>query len=427
VALTFDDGPNPAVTPALLTLLKRRQVPATFFVVGQRVAAAPALVRRAARDGHAIGNHTYQHETLTSLSDAGVRSTLGRTQRAVRAAGAPRARLMRPPYGAVNGRVRSVAAEMGLRTVLWDVDTRDWQSGSSAVIAERVLSAIGPHRRNIVLLHDGVARSGLTLGAVPSVITRARARGYCFARLGPDGNPAPPVPRTRIRDAAGREGGSGTSGRLRFTIRMDRPTSRAVSVRVRTADGSATRGLDYRGVDRRVDFPTGTVSRTISVRIRDDRTDEPAERLQVRLDRPRGMTLGRRTATGTIRDDDPTPRLTLEGDTVAEPLDGVVGAQVTLRLDRPRSRGIRVHLVTEPDTADELDYVPLDTSVVIPAGSRSVTLTVDVVADTLDEGLESFQVSAATSGAVVQGPPAAVVITPPTLPARPRSHAPDPG
>lgn len=386
VALTFDDGPGPSVTPDLLSLLKRRKVPATFFVVGQRVAVAPALVRREAREGHTIANHTYAHESLTSLSDAGVRSTLSRTQRAMRAAGVPRARLMRPPYGSINDRVRSVAGDLGLRPVLWDVDTRDWQSGSAATIASRALGALRPHRRNIVLMHDGVARSSITLRAVPTVITKARARGYCFGRLGADGNPKPPVPRVRVVDASAREGDPGTTTRLLFTVRLDRPTSRRVSVRVRG-----------------------------------DRIDEPAERLNLRLDRGQGLTFGRRLATGTIRDDDPTPRLTLTGATVVEPPDGSVPAQVTLHLDRPRSRGIRVRLVTEPGTADEFDYSPLDSSIVIPAGSRSFALTVDVLADAVDEGEESFQVVATTSGAVVRGEPALVVIAPPpTGPAAPR-------
>ncbi len=426
VALTFDDGPSPSVTPDLLSLLKRRKVPATFFVVGQRVAAAPALVRRETREGHSVGNHTYAHETLTALSDAGVRSTLSRTQRAIRATGAPRARLMRPPYGAINDRVRSVAGTLGLRTVLWDVDTRDWQSGSAATIASRTLSAIRPHRRNIVLMHDGVARSRTTLQAVPTVITKARARGYCFGRLGADGNPKPPVPRVRVADASVREADPGTTTRLRFTLRLDRPTSRRVSVRVRTADGTARHALDYYTVDRRVEFPVGVVSRTISVRVRGDRIDEPAERLKLRLDRRKGVTFGRRVATGTIRDDDPTPRLTLTGATVAEPAEGSVAAEVTLHLDRPRSRGIRVRVVTEAGTADESDYAPLDSSIVIPAGARSFTVSVDVLADTLDEGDESFRVVATSAGAVVRGLPATVVITPPATAARPRRPAPDP-
>jgi peptidoglycan-N-acetylglucosamine deacetylase len=419
VALTFDDGPSSSVTPSLLTLLSKRRVPATFFVVGGRVAAAPALVRRAARDGHVIGNHTYGHENLTRLSDAGIRSTLGRTTSAIRNAGVRPSRLMRPPYGAINSRVRSVVAGLGLTPVLWDVDTRDWQSGSSADIAARVLGAIHPHTSNIVLMHDGVARSPITLQAVPTIITKARARGYCFATLGPNGRPAPPVPVVRVGDSSVREGDPGSATRMRFALRLDRPTTRRVSVRVRTVAGSARAGSDYVSVDRRVFFPVGTVNRTVVVRVRGDRMDEPAERFRLRLRQARGLKLGRAVATGLIRDNDPTPRLRLEGSTVTEPTNGSVSTTVTLRLDRPRSTPIKVHLVTQPGTADETDYTPLDTTVSLPAGTRTRIVPVEVLADEIDEPEEAFTVVATAKGAVVVGNPATIVVLPPSgVPAR---------
>jgi peptidoglycan-N-acetylglucosamine deacetylase len=112
VALTFDDGPGP-YTPALLDVLAAREAPATFFVMGRRVAAAPAVVRRQCAEGHVVGNHTYNHEQLTRVSDPGIRSTVDATANAIASAGARQAPLVRPPGGATSTRVRQVLHAMG--------------------------------------------------------------------------------------------------------------------------------------------------------------------------------------------------------------------------------------------------------------------------------------------------------------------------
>ncbi|MEZ5097211.1 MAG: polysaccharide deacetylase family protein [Nocardioides sp.] len=322
MALTFDDGPSSALTPSFLTSLAKRGVPATFFVVGQRVAASPALVRRAARAGHVVGNHSYAHENLLFLTDAGIRSTLRRTATAIRSAGVTPSALMRPPYGAVDDRVRRVAGELGLTSVLWDVDPRDWEFGDAATIARRVLGALHPHGSNVVLLHDGVARSSITLQALPAIVREARARGYCFARLGPGGRPTPPVPAVSVPDTVVREGDPGSPTTLRFTLRLDRPTSRRVSVRVRTASVSAVTGDDFTRVVRRVRFPVGVVRRSVAVSVRGDRIDEARERMRLRLDRGRRLTIADARATGTIRDNDPRPNLDIRDASVVEPLEG---------------------------------------------------------------------------------------------------------
>ncbi|HXM06041.1 MAG TPA: polysaccharide deacetylase family protein, partial [Candidatus Acidoferrum sp.] len=97
VALTYDDGPNPPYTDAILSVLEREQVKATFFVVGRAVAAYPAIVRRAYRDGDAIGNHTWSHGHLVLYDSAGLQQTLQRTDAAIFAATGAHPRIMRPP------------------------------------------------------------------------------------------------------------------------------------------------------------------------------------------------------------------------------------------------------------------------------------------------------------------------------------------
>ena len=111
----------------------------------------------------------------------------------MRATGLSPSHLMRPPYGAIDDRVRRVVHELGLVPVLWDVDPRDWAGGTAAAIARRVLDALRPHRRNIVLQHDGVANSPASIAAVQRIVRVARSRGYCFVGLDALGQPAPPA------------------------------------------------------------------------------------------------------------------------------------------------------------------------------------------------------------------------------------------
>ena len=193
VVLTFDDGPSAANTPTLVSTLQRLHVPAGFFMVGSQVAAAPAAARAVHRAGLLIGNQTYDHERLTTLSDARIRATLRSTQRLMRATALHPSDLMRPPYGAIDDRVRRVVHGLGLVPVLWDVDPHDWAGGTARAIARRVLDALRPHQRNIVLLHDGVANSPASIAAVPRIVRVARSRGYCFVGLGENGQPTAPA------------------------------------------------------------------------------------------------------------------------------------------------------------------------------------------------------------------------------------------
>ena len=414
VALTFDDGPSTTVTGRLLDVLARRKVPATFFVVGERVAAAPALARSAYRRGFVIANHSYGHEMLTGLSADGIRATLHRTTRALRHAGVRPSGLMRPPYGAVDSRVRSVVAGMGLTPVLWDIDPRDWQSGTSATIASRVLGALRPGGSNIVLLHDGVQRSPTTLAAVPAIVRGARARGYCFAELGATGRPAPPVPQVRVSGARVTETDPGGSTTLRFTLGLDLPTSRKVSVRVRTAEITARAGGDFQAIDQRVGFAVGQQSRQVVVRVRGDRVDEVSEQLRLLASDPRGLTIEDGQGVGTIRDDDPPPSVGLSDAAIAEPATGSVPATVHLSLDRPSSRPVSVLLTAVPVTADELDYVPFEITVQVPPGQVGSEIPVEVLADQVDEPAETFRVQVVSaSPATIGRGVATVTITPP--------------
>jgi peptidoglycan/xylan/chitin deacetylase (PgdA/CDA1 family) len=196
VALTFDDGPRVGTTRTLVHELRALHAPATFFMVGSRVAAWPSLAELVARSGFLVANHTWDHADLTALKDSGVRRELRKTRRALRAAGVRPSDLARPPYGAVSPRVRHDLHELGLHPVLWTIDSRDWTGGDPAQIASRVLSAVRPHRTNIVLQHDGVDNSPNSVAAVPTIVNGLRQRGYCLATLDAHGQP------TRVSRAA---------------------------------------------------------------------------------------------------------------------------------------------------------------------------------------------------------------------------------
>jgi peptidoglycan/xylan/chitin deacetylase (PgdA/CDA1 family) len=176
VRLTFDDGPNRKATPVILDTLAGRGVTATFFVVGSMAAANPGIVRRASTAGHRIGNHSWSHPNLTTLSRAEVRSQLARTNETIQQATGTSPTEWRPPYGARNALVEAAARDVGLTSmVLWTVDPRDWADPPATTVRDRVLQAVRPN--SIVLLHDGTGAN--TAAALPKVLDGLAARGYC--------------------------------------------------------------------------------------------------------------------------------------------------------------------------------------------------------------------------------------------------------
>jgi peptidoglycan/xylan/chitin deacetylase (PgdA/CDA1 family) len=166
LALTFDDGPNPAWTPRLLDILATHQVRATFFLVGSYAQAEPGLVRRIAAAGHLIGNHSWSHANLALIPASRVREELARTnEKLEQIAGAP-VRYFRPPYGARRPIVFLLARQLGMVPVLWNAMTTDWSEPSADRIAERLAEKVDHLKMrglaaNIVL-HDG---GHLKLGA----------------------------------------------------------------------------------------------------------------------------------------------------------------------------------------------------------------------------------------------------------------------
>lgn len=180
VALTFDDGPS-SYTADVLRKLERKGVPATFFVVGEVIAGREHLLRRMDRDGHEIGNHTWSHPFLTRLSDGAIRSQLGRTNRAIRSVLGYRPTVFRPPYGDVNDRVRRIAGQKKLKTVLWNVDTADYSRPGCQTIYRRAVASRARHLN--ILMHDGGGPRDQTVCAVPKIIRKLKQRNYRFVTV----------------------------------------------------------------------------------------------------------------------------------------------------------------------------------------------------------------------------------------------------
>jgi peptidoglycan-N-acetylglucosamine deacetylase len=189
IALTFDDGPDPEWTPAILDILKAKNVKATFFVIGENAESNPGLIERILREGHELGNHTFTHPNLEDTPSEGVALELNATQRLIEALTGRSMRLFRPPYlgDAEPGSGDEIAPveiaqSLGYITVGEHVDTGDWQLPSPATMIKSSLDAIqNPNpelRGNIVLLHDSGGDRSRTVAALGPLIDALQARHY---------------------------------------------------------------------------------------------------------------------------------------------------------------------------------------------------------------------------------------------------------
>lgn len=182
VALTFDDGPDPQITPALLDLLRTRGVRATFFWIGEAVLRNPDLARRAAAEGHLLGNHSFSHRHGTNfLRVRRLRDDIANAQAAFKTATGTPPLWFRPPMGLTNPRVFRVARELGLRVVGWTARGLDQEERDPKRVVRRLTSRLKPGA--VFVLHDGANEGGCLLPAVSSLIDKLEARGYQAVRL----------------------------------------------------------------------------------------------------------------------------------------------------------------------------------------------------------------------------------------------------
>lgn len=182
VALTFDDGPDPRSTPALLELLRIAQVPAAFFCIGRQVAAHPALTAQIVQDGHLLANHTYTHSKTTNLFSMGrLRAELAQTQTAITAATGTTPGYFRPPMGLSNPRIFAVARALGLSVIGWTVRGLDTQITQPERVVARIARGLRPGA--IILLHDGNIPPERLVATVESLLDILRDQDYEVVRL----------------------------------------------------------------------------------------------------------------------------------------------------------------------------------------------------------------------------------------------------
>ncbi|TNM47132.1 hypothetical protein FHP29_02845 [Nocardioides albidus] len=307
VALTFDDGPVRESTRRLLRVLRRNDVPATFFMVGQRVAADPRTARAVERAGHLVANHSWAHHDMSRQSYRDVRRSLRATRRAMERAGLHPTDLMRPPYGALARPARRAIRDAGYVPVLWTDDSLDWKSGSSRRVARRILAGLHPGR-NIVLQHDGVNRSPRSVGAVDRVVRVAKRRGYCFTALDERGRPGFPTPTLSTIATDGIEGGEAL-----VTLTLAGPAGRATALTVEAASGTAVVGTDLPAFRTRVEIPAGTLEATLRIPLGTDAVLESPEAFTLRLHEPHGLALAQPSVQVRLLDAATAPRTVLPG------------------------------------------------------------------------------------------------------------------
>jgi peptidoglycan/xylan/chitin deacetylase (PgdA/CDA1 family) len=197
VGLTFDDGPSNDHTPALLNALKQNGLKATLFNEGQFAVAFPAQVQAEVAAGMWIGNHTYDHPDLTTLSQAQVDSEVSRTQTAIASAGGGTPKLLRPPYGATNATVKAVEAKYGLTEIIWNIDSQDWNGASVAQIVQANSQLTNGQ---VILMHEWPAN---TLTAIPQIAQVLASHNLCAGMISPQTGRA-------VAPTSGGTGGGGT-------------------------------------------------------------------------------------------------------------------------------------------------------------------------------------------------------------------------
>ena len=175
VALTFDDGPNPATTNQALDTLSKYGIKATFFVLGKNVSGNEEILKRMKSDGHVIGNHSWSHPVLSKLSLDEAKKQITDTEDALTKVLSSSSKLMRPPYGAITDDIRN---GLDLSFIMWDVDSLDWKNKNEASILTEIQREV--KNGSIILMHDIHAE---TVHALPKVIDYLKGQGYDFVTI----------------------------------------------------------------------------------------------------------------------------------------------------------------------------------------------------------------------------------------------------
>ncbi|MBE6554746.1 MAG: polysaccharide deacetylase family protein [Ruminococcaceae bacterium] len=181
IALTFDDGPHPRYTPQILDILNEFGVEATFFVVGTNAETYPELIEREQREGHEIGNHTYNHYHTAKMSAATLIEDILACSNTLERITGSRVKLFRPPEGVCTPDIKTHCEENDFTIVMWSVDTRDWAHPSVTEICRNVKEHV--KNGSIILMHDFIGKNSPTPEALRRIIPMLQESGYEFVTV----------------------------------------------------------------------------------------------------------------------------------------------------------------------------------------------------------------------------------------------------
>ncbi len=181
IALTFDDGPHPYYTYRILEILKKYNIEATFFFVGENVKNYPDAARAVIEAGHEVGNHTFTHHRVRSMNYNEILSEMIKCEDIIFEIDEYKPRLFRPPEGAYGEELEKIAEKMGYSVILWSIDTRDWDHSTPDEIMENVMKNVSSG--DIILMHDYIGKNSPTPDALEIIIPALLEKGYEFSTV----------------------------------------------------------------------------------------------------------------------------------------------------------------------------------------------------------------------------------------------------
>jgi polysaccharide deacetylase family sporulation protein PdaB len=181
IALTFDDGPHPRITPKILNVLEKYNVDATFFVIGKNARAYPEVLEKIAKAGHEIGNHTDSHVILKSLEKEAIYKEINDCSRTIEDISNVKTKLIRPPCGEYDKCLVDFAKENDYKIILWNIDTNDWEHKSTWKIVSTVEK--GLKGGDIILFHDYISGKANTVEALETLIPKLQSEGFEFVTV----------------------------------------------------------------------------------------------------------------------------------------------------------------------------------------------------------------------------------------------------
>ncbi|MFM9264465.1 polysaccharide deacetylase family protein [Tychonema sp. BBK16] len=179
IALTFDDGPWPTTTTQVLDILKKNKIKATFFWVGRYLQVYPELGKKVAAAGHAIGNHTWNHQYI-KYNEEGAAREIDRTTSLIEEVTGIKTSMFRPPGGILNNGLAAYAQKKNYTVVMWSADSLDWRTATQSLMENVMRQA---DSGGIVLMHDGGGNRSKTVEALPQIIAKLRKEGYIFVTV----------------------------------------------------------------------------------------------------------------------------------------------------------------------------------------------------------------------------------------------------